>query len=211
MKALVRKTLITGTLVIGAITSAANVFAGHEEDGSFYAYGKVVEVEPIIRQVVETRPREECRQVRQQRLVHRNHHSGTTLRSLVGGLFGGVIGRQFGGGRGRTAFTIAGVFAGASIAKGSTHHRRHGRQLRRNEFRQHCATLDQIHRVEIVDGYRVTYHYQGREFTRTTRTRPGTEIRLRVQIDPLSESLLSGPTVLIEGHHISASEPHESS
>lgn len=199
MNALFRKTTIAGAIVIGSIASAAAVFADHDEDDSFYTYGQVVAVEPIIRQVDKTIPKKECRQVRHKRLVHHDHHDGTILSSLVGGLLGGVIGRQFGGGRGKTALTIAGAFAGASIAKASAHPRRQDRHTRGYGFRQHCTIVDQVHRVEIVEGYRVTYLYQDREFTRTTQLHPGTRIRLRVQVNPVAETLVSGYDELIEG------------
>ncbi len=124
MKELIRKFTFEGAMIIGSMAFASNALAAHDEDSSFYAYGKVVEAEPIIVKVVETTPHKECRQVRQQWVVRRDHHDDRILPSLFGGLLGGVIGHQFGGGRGKTALTIAGAFAGASIAKDSSH--RHG-------------------------------------------------------------------------------------
>ncbi|MCZ6503553.1 MAG: glycine zipper 2TM domain-containing protein [Gammaproteobacteria bacterium] len=210
MKELIRKLTFTGAIIVGSIASATNALAGHDQDGTFYAYGKVVEAEPIIVKVIETAPHKECRQVRQQRVVRRDHHDDRILPSLFGGLLGGVIGHQFGGGRGKTALTIAGAFAGANIAKDSSHKHRHNRRF---SVQERCTIVEQVHEVEKVDGYRVTYLYQGREFTRTTQRHPGTRIRLRVQVVPVPETLVSSSDGFLGGYPISTASyhPHESS
>ena len=213
MNELIRKFTIEGAVIIGSIALATNAFAAHDKDGSFYAYGKVVEAEPIIVKTIETTPHKECRLVRQQRVVRRDHHDEAILPSLLGGLLGGVIGHQFGGGRGKTALTIAGAFAGASIAKDSSHEYRHDRRFRDYEVRERCTIVEQVHEVEKVDGYRVTYLYQGREFTRTTRQHPGTRIRLRVQVIPVPETLVSSSGDFYQGYPVSTASyrPDESS
>jgi uncharacterized protein YcfJ len=42
-------------------------------------------------------------------------HSVVNPRTVVGGLAGGVIGHQFGGGKGKTAATVAGAVAGGVV------------------------------------------------------------------------------------------------
>lgn len=211
MKKLIRKSTFAGAIIIGSIASANNVLAGHDADDSFYTYGTVVAAEPIIRRVLETTPLRECRWVRKQWSGHRDHHREKILPSLFGGLLGGVIGRQFGGGRGKTALTIAGAFAGASIAKGKLRKGRHHRGFRDDEIQERCTVIEQVHEVEVVDGYRVTYLYQGREFTRTTQLHPGTKIRLRVQVSPVPETLVSTSHRPIAGYPIAPSHAKESS
>ncbi|MCH7741307.1 MAG: hypothetical protein IIB71_01425 [Proteobacteria bacterium] len=211
MKKLIRKSTFAGAIIIGSIASANNVLAGHDADDSFYTYGTVVAAEPIIRRVLETTPLRECRRVRKQWSGHRDHHQAKILPSLFGGLLGGVIGRQFGGGRGKTALTIAGAFAGASIAKGNLRKGRHHRGFRDDEVRERCTVIEQVHEVEVIDGYRVTYLYQGREFTRTTQLHPGTKIRLRVQVSPVPEILVSTSDRHVEGYPIVPPHAKESS
>ena len=211
MKKLIRKSTFAGAIIIGSIASANNVLAGHDADDSFYTYGTVIEAEPIIRRVLETTPLRECRRVRKQWSGNRGHHQEKILPSLFGGLLGGVIGRQFGGGRGKTAFTIAGAFAGASIAKGKLRKGRHHRGFRDDEVRERCTVVEQVHEVEVIKGYRVTYLYQGREFTRTTPLHPGTKIRLRVQVSPVPEILVSTSDRHVEGYPIVPPHAKESS
>ena len=191
----------TLVLLIGSLASAPDLLADDSSTTSdiYYGYGEVVKAEPIIRRHVEIAPQKECKQVRQPRRRSKNHRQGQFLPSLLGGLVGGVIGHQFGGGRGKTVLTIAGAVAGANIAKGSSSrhdrdesHDRNGRRHKLHRgYETRCEIVDQAYEVEKVDGYRVTYRYLGREFTRTTEQHPGSRIQLRVQVEPVEETLIS--------------------
>src|SRR5690606_31975444 len=69
-----------------------------------YDYAPVTRVEPIVRQVRVQSPRQECwDEVRY--VQDRPHISEPSVggRTLLGGIIGGVIGHQFGSGRGRDA------------------------------------------------------------------------------------------------------------
>lgn len=189
MKNLKQNLVLSGVLAIGLLTTTAPAFADHDASSknSYYTYGRVIDAEPIIRRTVETIPHKECRPVRHQRRVRRDHHKGHLLPSLIGGLLGGAIGHQFGGGRGKTALTVVGALAGASIASDSAH--RHDRQYTDHVIRQRCTVIEEVREVEIIEGYLVTYRYQGREFTRTTVDHPGSRIRIRVQVNPVTHSL----------------------
>jgi uncharacterized protein YcfJ len=191
MITLTRILTITGVATICVLTSIRPVLAAHNTSGtnSYYTYGEVISAEPIIRRTVETIPHEECRPVRQQRVIRRNHHHNNALPTLLGGLIGGVIGHQFGGGRGKKALTVAGALAGASIASNSAH--RQDYRYTDHATRQRCTVTEEVREVESIQGYFVTYRYQGREFTRTTVAHPGSRIRLRVKVNPVTDSLAS--------------------
>jgi uncharacterized protein YcfJ len=188
MKTLTKILTITGIATVCMLTSVRPVFAAHNTPGtnSYYTYGEVIAAEPIIRRTVETIPHEECRPVRQQRVIRRNHHH-SALPTLIGGLLGGVIGHQFGGGSGKKALTVAGALAGASIVSNSAHRQ----EYRDRAIRQRCTVTEEVREVESIEGYFVTYRYQGREFTRTTVEHPGSRIRLRVRVNPVTDSLAS--------------------
>lgn len=180
---------LTGVVTFCVLTSTSPAFAEHDTSSvnSYYTYGEVITAEPIIRRTVETYPIEECRPVSHRRVVHRNHHNNHLLPSLFGGLVGGALGHQFGGGRGKTAFTVVGALAGASIASNSAH--RHQDQYTDYVTSRRCTVKQEVREIERVEGYFVTYRYQGREFTRTTEEHPGSRIRLRVNVTPVTDSL----------------------
>jgi len=48
--------------------------------------------------------------------VHQGTGDGSATNEIIGAIFGGVIGNQFGGGDGKDAMTLAGMFLGASLA-----------------------------------------------------------------------------------------------
>lgn len=112
---------------------------------------------------------------------------------LVGGLIGGVIGNQFGGGNGRTALTLVGAAVGASIAQ--DHVRRS--RARDHGYRDHpplrdghrvvrrCSESVQRRQVRGVQGYDVTYRYQGRTFHKFVNEHPGETVRVHVEVEPL--------------------------
>ena len=79
-------------------------------EGAYYAYARVTDVQPIVRVVEVTTPREACwdEPVRYQAHGRGGHRSFTP--AVLGGILGGVVGNQFGGGRGQDVMTIAGAF-----------------------------------------------------------------------------------------------------
>ena len=48
--------------------------------------------------------------------VHQGIGDGSTTNEIIGAIFGGAIGNQFGEGDGKDAMTLAGMFLGASLA-----------------------------------------------------------------------------------------------
>jgi uncharacterized protein YcfJ len=182
---------ISGIIAICMLTSVRPVFAAHATSGanSYYTYAEVIAAEPIIRQTVETVPHKECHSVRPQRVIRRNHRRSNVLPTLLGSLVGGVIGHQFGGGRGKKALTVAGALAGANIASNAAH----GQEYESSDHAvyQRCTVTEEVREVESIEGYLVTYRYQGREFTRTTVDHPGSRIRLRVKVSPVTGSIAS--------------------
>ncbi len=154
-------------------------------DGGYYAYADVTHVEPIVRIVEVSRPETTCWQQAPGRAADyrggREHRSYTPL--VLGGIVGGVIGNQFGSGRGKDVMTVAGSLLGASIGNDAAH--RHGaRADRAYDGGRYCEVAEIVHQEERVDGYRVTYRFQGRQFVTRTAYDPGDEIRVRVQVEP---------------------------
>ena len=193
------------SLGCGGLLLAGSVLADHEP-GVRYEEAQVLDIEPIVRQVRVERPRRECwdEEVYDERPV-RNYgrygapgrRAGTAGPTIAGGIIGGVIGRQFGSGKGRDAMTLVGTLVGASIANDRAQARRYGNRGYRDagyEYERRPVTVERC-RVdtetfseERVEGYNVTYAYQGEEYTMRMDEPPrGDTIRLRVHATPVRD------------------------
>lgn len=148
-----------------------------------YDYARVVHAEPIVRRVRVETPRRECWD-EVQYVEARPHVSDPAVggRMLLGGIIGGVIGHQFGSGSGRDAATIAGAVIGSGVGYDAA--RRRMGVAAEERMVQRCATRYQAEYEERIDGYRVTYEYNGREFTTRLPYDPGSTMRVRVAVAP---------------------------
>ena len=52
------------------------------------------------------------------------------------------------------------------------------------EIVERCETRSEVREEERIDGYRVTYEYNGRVYTTRTKRDPGDELRVRVAVSP---------------------------
>ena len=147
-----------------------------------YEYARVVNVEPIVQRVRIESPRREC--WNETRTVEsRPHISDPDVggRTLLGGIIGGVIGHQIGSGRGRDAATVAGTVIGAGVGYDSASRRSSEVEER---VVQRCDVRYDHEYEERIDGYRVTYEYNGREYDTRLPYDPGEKIRVRVAVAP---------------------------
>lgn len=183
------RVLIVTTGVLGAAGAALGApppwsnARHHRAAQADYDYAPVTRVEPIVRRVRVETPRRECWD--EARYVDsRPHISDPSVggRTLLGGIIGGVIGHQFGSGSGRDAATIAGSLIGAGVGYDSAA-RRQGQGMR-EEVVQRCDVRYESEYEERIDGYRVTYRYNGREYDTRLPHDPGERIRVSVAIAP---------------------------
>lgn len=171
----------TGVLVAGCALASPPHWHEGRRSSSEYDYAPVTHVEPIVRQVRVETPSRECYD--DTRYVEsRPHISDPQVggRALLGGLIGGVIGHQIGHGRGRDAATVAGALVGAGV--GYDAGARRSSSVVREEIVQRCDVRYESRYEERVDGYRVTYEYNGREYTTRLPYDPGERIRVRVAV-----------------------------
>jgi len=178
---------LTTALTVILLVSAAGARANHAAEfepidvNDFWVEAQVVDAEPLVRVVTVTTPQEVCRNEEVWQPVPARR-SRTPV--IAGGILGGVVGNQFGGGRGQDLLTIAGALLGASIGSDAAHRNNPGSGYK--SVQQICAIEHVRHDEERIDGYRVTYRYAGREFVTRTQTEPGNTIRVRVVVEPLS-------------------------
>ena len=169
-----RKT-IAAAIVLGV--SGTALADGHAR-GTEFVYARVLDVQPLVRDVAIERPRQECWD---DVATEPARPYGTVGPTLAGGILGAAIGRQFGSGSGRDALTLLGAGVGAAIAN--------QRDERNQEYVevpvQSCRTVSERVREQRVDGYLVTYEYAGRRFTMRTDSPPGDRVRVAVAGRPI--------------------------
>jgi uncharacterized protein YcfJ len=193
----VKKSRIRSLAAAGLLVSSAAAAAGHPVagDASYYTWADVVDVSPTYRTRLVSEPVEYCHELPRSaygyaasyepRYRNDHGHVGTTI---LGGILGGLVGNQFGGGNGRKALTVAGTAIGASIANRAArrqHDRTYGYGYDYARPVRRCTTTTETREEEVLDGYVVTYVYQGQEFTRHMADRPGDRVRIRVDVEPV--------------------------
>jgi uncharacterized protein YcfJ len=94
--------------------------------------------------------------------------------AIAGAIIGGIIGNQFGGGRGKDVMTGLGVIVGSNVAKGTAN--KNGGRIRRTV----CDEVPQYVRVKEIVGWSVTYSYKGRHYKVWLDEDPGTHVTLEL-------------------------------
>jgi uncharacterized protein YcfJ len=182
---------IAATLLAGLLPASQ---ASAQGRGQQFDFARVVDAQPVYRDVQINEPREVCwnEPVRYVEPGRRGYtRAGNAGSTVLGGIIGGVLGNQVGSGDGRRAATAAGVLIGAAIGaeQGRQNYpsRHYPPQPPREYVRDEhvCEWRDEIRVERELIGYDVTYDYNGYiGYTRTSQA-PGQEIRVRVSVDPV--------------------------
>ena len=152
----------------------------------FYDSAKVTRVTPRMERVVT--PEEQCYTQTERVAPARRNNSGSNGvgGAVIGGIAGALLGNQVGGGNGRTAATAAGAIGGAIVGNNLSNRSNNDddydepvdRKVRR------CETVNR--EEQRVNGYNVTYLYQGKSFTTVMPRKPTGSIRLEVSVTPVN-------------------------
>jgi uncharacterized protein YcfJ len=178
---------ILATAVLSMCGATAALADGHPGRGHAYGHNRpqvvsarVVDVEPLVRYVTVSRPREQCWNEVVREPVRPYGVAGPTA---AGTIIGAAIGRQFGSGNDRDALTVLGAVAGGAVA----HQRavRNGGAATRDVVAQRCEVINDRVTEQVVDGYLVTYRYEGRTYTMQTDRDPGDWVQLAVDVRPV--------------------------
>jgi uncharacterized protein YcfJ len=162
---------------------------------SDYDYARVIDVDPIVRHVRVTVPKRECWTETRYEEVEaprggyepRRPSAGSMI---LGGIIGAAIGNQIGRGDGRRAATVAGAVIGSAIGHDAADRRnpRYDNGPVAVESRpyeaERCEVRYDDSYEDRVEGYRVTYEYNGRRQTTQLPYDPGDRIRVRVDVQP---------------------------
>jgi uncharacterized protein YcfJ len=182
------KTVTAMILVLISATAMADSshkrYKNHSRNMA-YDFAKVVDVRPIYREIEVSNPVREC----WDEPVIQAHGSGghkSASGMAVGGILGGVIGHQIGKGNGKKLATAVGTILGAQIGHNAVNGNTHAvSQNSHTEYEQHCSVRHQVSYEEVLDGYRVTYRFQGEKYQIEMPYDPGKRIKLRIQIEPV--------------------------
>jgi uncharacterized protein YcfJ len=150
-----------------------------------YQYARVIDVDPIVSHVRVDTPQRDCWD--ETRVVESYPQAGfdvqTGAPTLIGAVVGGVVGHQFGHGSGRDAATVAGTLIGAAVGR-NTAIRAAGPVHAEERTVQRCAVRYEERWEDRVDGYRVRYEYNGREYVTQLPYDPGNRLRIQVDVQP---------------------------
>ena len=188
----IRTQFIRGaTAVAAALTislGSSVVIAGGYKHNSFSDHAYVTDVQPIYRTVKITAPQEECWEqevYHEPQYVSHGDAGGTIVGGIIGGVIGHQIGRKVNGGRGKNGGTVLGTLIGAAIGHEKSGHKKVSKGGY-TTVESHCEVVDTYHTEERVEGYRVSYEYNGEVFHTRMKHHPGKRIRVKVQVTPSS-------------------------
>jgi uncharacterized protein YcfJ len=184
---------LAATLSVVLLTVSSASFAGNKNKhntnnriGHHYDYAKVINVKSIYRQVRVSTPIKECWNVPVVHSTGGYSHPKSASGMAVGGILGGVIGHQVGKGRGNKLATALGAIIGASIGHDAVNgHVQSSQGHRYTQYEEQCEVQHQVSYDEVVDGYDVTYRYQGERYHIEMPYHPGKRIKLRISIAPV--------------------------
>jgi uncharacterized protein YcfJ len=95
--------------------------------------------------------------------VYGRVHGGSDADVLVGALIGGAIGNQFGGGSGKDAMTVLGAIVGANKGANASRDAVVGYR-----YEPQCESVRTTVNDPIVSHYRISYTYNGYEYSQET-------------------------------------------
>lgn len=161
---------------------------GDDSDADGYDYAQVLRVDPRYREVSVSEPRRECGPETRYEPAYGYDDDGDARRAargtVVGGLIGAVIGHGISGGRDRALGTVAGAVIGGAIGhEAGSRDDRYPRAVRTVEV-ERCRVAYREHVERRVDGYRVRYRYNGRNYCTVLPYDPGERLRVRVTVRP---------------------------
>lgn len=182
MKRLVLSGLIAIPLL--PLVAAADKYVNHTGN-SFTDYARVTDVQPIYRTVEVNHPRRECWDEEVVRRPISSHEDKTALGMIVGGALGGALGHNL---HHSDTAKLAGAVIGSAIGYDATRDSRHRPRddYGRRDYEQRCHTVREYQTESRIDGYRVSYRYQGNHYTTRMNRDPGNRVKVRVRVTPVA-------------------------
>lgn len=200
-------TSLQQTVFLTAITLCVslNATAGHnnshqnkQHNNKYTDYARVLSAQPVYRSVSRQVPRQEChiesisyQEANPNYRSDSNYHSGTPM--ILGGLIGGAIGHKAGHHKkAKNAGAVVGALLGGSIgrdlysrSKRNQPQNHEPQTITRYRDEEVCRTQYYTEREDVLDGYDVSYEYQGRNYFTRMKRDPGRDLRIAVNLRPI--------------------------
>jgi len=157
-------------------------YRDHFAEKQMTAYGKVIDVRPIYREIRVSTPRKECWD--EPVTVSRPQRGNSAAGTLAGAVIGGAIGHQLGKGRGNKLSTALGTVIGAQMGH-DANRGGYSSTDRYTRYHEVCDVTENVNYKEVIEGYRVTYRYKGEKFRTRMPYDPGDRIKLRISVEPV--------------------------
>jgi len=142
-------------------------------------YAKVTDVDPIYKTVSHRVPERSCwTETVYEPVSSSSSYTPTILGTLIGGAIGNEVGHS---NKNKKVGAVAGALLGASIA-GNYSNSSNKSVARDTEV---CETQHRTEYEERLVGYNVQYRYQGRTYHSRMDRRPGSRIKVAVQVKPV--------------------------
>jgi uncharacterized protein YcfJ len=157
---------------------AAAALAAHAD--TYMDNARVRSVQPQYESV--TVPRQEC----SSQIVNETHRVDGERQyggAVVGGVAGAVLGNQVGNGHGREAATALGAVLGAFTGDRVQNRDRVDQYQTVPREVTSCQTVNDVQ--QRLTGYQVSYEYRGQQFTALLPQNPGSNLQVRVSVDPV--------------------------
>ncbi len=143
----------------------------------------VLSADPVYRTVRINQPTEQCWDEKVATPARSGYKSHTP--KILGAIIGAAVGNEFGSGRGRDLATAAGAVLGGSIGRDAQANHRSKHHQGGYTYQKRCEVVDSYHTEERLDGYDVTYRYNGQVGSTFTKHDPGSTIRVSVNVVPV--------------------------
>jgi len=181
--------ILGGTLMMAAAAHADPAYRDDDAAGNQFDYARVIDVDPIARQVRVDTPRRECYQETQYRDDYAPPRRSTAGSTVLGALIGAGIGNSIGHGDGRRLATVAGAVIGSAVGHEAGERRReresaYYRSEPASYTRERCDVRYETTYQQRIEGYRVTYEYNGQRYVTRLPYDPGKQLRVHVSVEP---------------------------
>ena len=178
--------IIAGTLLLSAAAGAQEHLPPGAPESMHYGWADVLRVDPVYDDAAAApgQPQQECyeEQVLQEPGQASAPNDGKRVGATVlGAIFGGIVGSRFGKGDGRKAATAAGAVAGGVVGNNLAANDP-PRAPSRYTTQRRCREVEGAPQRHVV-GYDVEYRYRGEVYTSRMNSDPGDRMRVRVNYD----------------------------